>query len=199
MDVNGDLDLQGNMLKNFAFEEIHAWPEQPRVGTFIFKDKRLYVCVNLATAVPVWLPISSELYTHIHNQNFTADEWEIEHELSTTTCIVQVSDANGFAIEPDSIEFLYNKCIIRFYEPQVGRAILVHGSTEGIPRAPIAWQQTFDNSELWVVTHNLGYIPVVRAFSGQMEVQPLVVLHSDDMKTTTLTFSSPITGRVRCV
>lgn len=199
MDVNGDLDLLGNTLKNFALEELTAWPEKPKTGTFIFKHKRVYICVNIATEVPVWLPISSELYTHIHNQNFTDTVWEIDHELSATTCIVQVSDGQGFAIEPDSIEFLYNKCIITFAEPQLGRAVLVHGSTEGIPREPVAWQQVFEESQLWVVTHNLGYLPIVRAFSGQMEVQPLAVVHSDDLKTTTLTFSSPISGRVRCV
>lgn len=199
MDVNGDLDLLGNTLKNFALEELTTWPEKPKVGTFIFKHKRVYICVNIGMGIPVWLPISSELYTHIHNQNFAEMVWEIEHELSATTCIVQISDGSGFAIEPDSIEFLYNKCFITFSEPQVGRAVLIHGSTEGIARAPVAWEQVFDSESLWVITHNLGYAPIIRAFSGQMEVQPLVTVHSADLKTTTLTFSSPITGRVRCV
>lgn len=200
MRVNGDLNLMGNFLLNFALEQINKWPKEPRVGTFIFKDQRIYLCINIDTDVPVWLPVSTELHTHVHEQMNSDVEWEIEHNLACTTCLVQISDGAGFAVEPDEIEFNYNRVTVRFAEPMAGRAVLVHGATEGIPRMPVAWQQAFSEaSAIWVVTHGLGYAPIVRAFSGQMEVQPISVVHSEDLRSTVLTFASPISGRVRCI
>lgn len=199
MKVNGNLDLSGNMLQNFSLEQLSKWPEAPKVGTFIFKDQRIYICIALEGGVPVWLPMSTELHTHVYDQNVADVEWEIDHNLACTTCLVQVSDSQGFSVDPDEVEFEYNKTVIRFAEPQAGRAVLVHGATEGLPRLPIAWQQTFETSDIWVVTHNLGYAPLVRAFSGQMEIQPHSVVHAEDLKSTILTFSSPVAGRVRCV
>lgn len=199
MKVNGSLDLQGNFLSNFALAEVFQWPEEPKVGTFIFKDKRIYVCINIETDIPVWLPMSNELSTYVHDEPQAASVWHIEHDLATSSCIVQIMNGENFSIEPDSVEFLYNHCVISFAEPQAGRAVLVHGATEGIARQPVAFQQVFEEAALWVVQHNLGYPPVVRAFSGMMEIQPLMVVHSEDMKSTALTFSSPVSGRVRCV
>lgn len=199
MKMNGDLDLQGNFLLNVSFKQVDKWPEEPRVGSFIFKDQRIFLCVSLEGDVPAWLPFSTELHTHVHDQNQSETVWEVPHNLACTTCSVQVSDSAGFAVEPDEIEFEYNFVRITFAETQAGRVVLVHGATEGIPRMPVAWQQVFEESAVWVVTHNLGYAPIVRAFSGQMEVQPHSIVHSEDLKTTVLSFSSPINGRVRCL
>lgn len=200
MKINGHLDLQGNMLRNVTLEPLTSWPAEPKPGSFLFKDKRVYVCLSIEEAIPVWLPMSNELQTHVHDQFNAATEWVIDHQLQAAGCILQVLNSDNHAIEYDEAEFVFNQAIVRFAEPQSGRAILVHGATEGIPRLPVAHQQTFpEESVIWVVNHNLGYEPIIRAFSGQMEIQPYAIAHSEDGKTATLTFSSPVSGRVRCV
>lgn len=200
MKINGNLDLQGNFLRNVTLEPLTSWPDDPKVGSFIFKDKRIYICLSIGEAIPVWLPISTELHTHVHDQFQARSEWVIEHNLQTQTAIVQVFNSDNKVIEADDIEQAFNVVVVRFAEPQAGRVVLVFGATQGIERIPDSYQQAFpEASNIWVVTHNLGYAPIVRAFSGQLELQPHAIVHSEDQKTTTLTFSSPVAGRVRCV
>ena len=200
MKINGHLDLQGNMLRNVTLEPLTSWPDEPKPGSFIFKDKRVYICLSTEEAVPVWLPMSNELQTHVHDQFQAESVWVIDHHLQVSGCILQVLNSDNHAIEFDEAEFVLNQATVRFAEPQSGRAILVHGATEGIPRNPVAHQQIYSEpSEVWVVNHNLGYEPIIRAFSGQMEVQPYSIVHSEDAKTAMLTFSSPVSGRVRCI
>lgn len=199
MQINGSLDLLGNVLKNFALEPIDAWPLEPKVGTFIFLNKRIYICLAIGDGVPVWLPMSTELQTHVHDQFQAASVWEIDHELQTAGCIVQILSGDNKAIMTDEIEFSFNHATIRFAEPQAGRAILVMGATEGIPRPLIAYEQPFTNEQVWVINHQLGYHPIVRCFVGNMEVQPSSLVHNEEMTMATATFNSPVTGRARCV
>lgn len=200
MKVNGNLDLQGNMLRNVRLEPVTSWPSDPKPGTFIFKDKRIFVCLSIDEAVPVWLPVSAELHTHVHDQFEAQSEWIIEHHLQTQSAIVQIYNSENKVIECDEIEQSYNLAVIRFAVPQAGRAVLVFGATQGIPRQPDAYQQQYsEESVIWVVSHGLGYAPIIRAFSGQLEIQPHAVTHSEDFMSATLTFNSPVAGRVRCV
>lgn len=53
-------------------------------------------------------------------------------------------------------------------------------------------------SDTWVIDHNLGYYPIVRAFSGGIEVQPVGITFIS-LNRVVLTFSSPIQGVVRVV
>lgn len=199
MQINGDLDLLGNTLKNFALEPIDAWPLEPKPGTFIFKGSRIYICLEIESGVPVWLPMSNVLQTHIHDQFVAASVWEIDHKLQTAGCIVQVLSGDNKAIMEDEVEFSFNHATIRFSEPQAGRAILIMGSTEGLPRPTVAYEQVFANEQIWVINHNLGYLPLVRCFAGNMEIQPTSIVHNDAMTMATATFSSPMSGRARCV
>lgn len=199
MQINGDLDLLGNTLKNFALEPIDQWPLVPKPGTFIFKGSRIYVCLEIDDGVPVWLPMSGELQTHVHDQFVASTTWEIDHKLQTAGCIVQVLSGDNKAIMEDEVDFSFNHATIRFLEPQAGRAILIMGSTEGIPRPQVAYEQLFTNEQVWVINHQLGYLPIVRCFVGNMEIQPTSLVHNDEMTMATATFSSPMTGRARCV
>ncbi|MNT92715.1 hypothetical protein D3C72_2340450 [compost metagenome] len=97
------------------------------------------------------------------------------------------------------MEFTFNHATIRFSEPQAGRVILIMGATEGIPRPQVAYEQVFTNEQVWVINHQLGYLPVIRCFVGNMEVQPTSIVHNDEMTMATVTFNSPISGRARCV
>lgn len=200
MKFNGNIDLQGNMLRNVTLEPLTSWPEKPKPGSFIFKDKRIFVCLSIDEAIPVWLPMSNELQTHVHDQFQASAVWVVDHHLQVSGCILQVLNSDNHAIEYDEAEFILNQATIRFAEPQSGRAILVHGATEGIPRLPVAYNQLYEvESTIWVVNHNLGYEPIIRAFSGQLEVQPFSIAHAEDNLSAVLTFRSPIAGRVRCV
>ncbi|MNQ37448.1 hypothetical protein D3C85_509890 [compost metagenome] len=199
MQINGNLDLMGNYLKNLALEPVESWPLEPKPGTFIFKGKRIFVCLEISDGVPVWLPMSSELQTHVHDQFVASTTWEIDHQLQTAGCIVQVLSGDNKAIMEDEVEFSFNHATIRFSEPQAGRAILIMGATEGIPRPQVAYEQVFTNEQVWVINHQLGYLPVIRCFVGNMEVQPTSIVHNDEMTMATVTFNSPISGRARCV
>lgn len=199
MKINGSFDLQGNLLKNVTLEPVESWPLEPKVGSFIFKDKRIYLCLDIANDVPAWLPMSAELQTHIHDQFVASTVWEIDHSLETAGCIVQVLSGDNKAIGFDEVDFSFNHAKIHFAVPQAGRAILVMGSTEGIPRPVVAYEQTFTDEQVWVVNHQLGYMPVVRCFIGAMEVQPDTLVHNEEMTQAIASFSSPVTGRARCV
>jgi hypothetical protein len=199
MRINGSLDLLGNVLKNFALEPVETWPEVPKPGTFIFKPPRVYICLEIAEDVPVWLPMSTDLHTHIHDQFVASSEWIVEHNLNATGCIVQVLSGDSKAILYDEVEFQYNRVIIKFSQTQAGRAILVLGATEGIQRPQVAYEQNFVESSVWYVAHNLGYDPIVRCFVGTMEVQPISIVHDVNSMYSVVTFSNPVTGRVRCV
>ena len=199
MRVNGNLDLGGNFLKNVALEPVESWPLDPKPGTFIFKSKRIYVCLEIDGGVPVWLPMSTELQTHVHDQFVAASTWEIDHNLQTAGCIVQVLSGDNKAIEFDEVDFQFNHATIQFAEPQAGRAILVMGATEGIPRPPVAYEQTYTDQQVWFVNHQLGYMPIIRCFVGNMEVQPTSIVHNEDNLSAVVSFNSPMSGRVRCV
>lgn len=199
MQINGVLDLMGNTLKNVALEPVESWPLDPKPGTFIFKSKRIYVCLEINDGVPVWLPMSTELHTHVHDQFVASTTWEIDHSLQTAGCIVQVLSGDNKAIEFDEVDFAFNHATIHFAEPQAGRAILIMGATEGIPRPPVAYEQTFTEQQVWVINHNLGYPPIVRCFLGAMEVQPVTLVHDENFTQSIASFNSPVTGRARCV
>lgn len=199
MKINGTLDMMGGYIKNFALDPVETWPAEPRPGTFIFKPPRVYVCLEIEDGIPVWLPISNELQTKIHDQFVASDEWVIEHSLNTTGCIVQVLSGDNKAILYDEIEYLYNKVIVRFALPQAGRAILVMGATEGIQRPQVAYEQNYVESDVWHVSHGLGYPPIIRCFVGTMELQPMNIVHAEDFMSSTVSFSKPVTGKVRCV
>lgn len=199
MNINGHLDLQGNLLKNVTLEPVETWPSEPKMGSLIFKDKRIYICLGLEDGTPVWLPMSNELNTFKYDQIVASDTWVINHKLETSSCIVQLLNTDNRAIESDEIVFGFNQVTVRFAEPQAGRAVLVIGSTEGLQRPLVAYEQAFTNSQQWVVNHLLGYDPIIRCFVGSAEVQPQAIYHAEDHSKSTVVFNSPVTGKARCI
>lgn len=199
MRVLGNMDLVQNLVQNIVLESIPNFPANPKAGQVIFKEKRVLMCVELDSGIPIWAPLTNELNTHVHNQSLASTTWTINHSLETASAFVQILNGSNQHIVPDDISQIYNQTIITFTEAQAGKAILMLGSTEGHPRANIAYEQTFDESSTtWVVTHGLGYNPIIRVFIGNAEVQPLSVSH-DTVNQTTVTFTNPQTGKVRCI
>lgn len=198
MKALGNIDLQSNKLLNVVLDQVTNFPASPKVGQLIFKSQRVMICVELDEGLPVWAPLTAEINTHIHDQAAAASTWTIPHELNTSHVIAQVIDTSGKHIIPDEITCNYNETVITFAEAISGRAVLMLGSEQGSPRDNYSFEQEFSGTDTVVVNHMLGYNPVIRAFIGNQEVQPLTITHND-LNTTTVTFSTPQTGTIRCI
>jgi hypothetical protein len=194
----GKFDLDQNQLQNFALESVINYPAVPVVGQVIFKDKRVMLCIEISEGIPAWAPLTGELNTHIHDQSVAATTWTIDHTLNSSSCLVQVMGTDGKHLIPDDVTQTHNQTVITFTENQAGRAILMLGSEDGVPRADFAYEQEFTASSTWIVTHALGYNPAIRVFIGNQEVQPLSIVH-DSTNQATVTFSTPQTGSIRAI
>lgn len=194
----GSFNLLGNMLKNIRLEEVTDFPLQPEVGSFIFKDRKLMVCVDFNSGTPLWVPLTQEIDTYIHTQNEASATWIIEHNLGTSTAIVQVFDQDNRVIIPDDIDMsLENTAVVTFNIPMAGRAIIVLGSAFGTPKSNVAFSAAFAESTEWTVNHGLGYNPVIRVFVGSYEIQPQSIQHVSTTQAIVY-FSTPTSGRVTC-
>lgn len=198
MKVLGNLDLQHNALLNVVLNPVENFPEEPKVGSFIFKGQRVMICVAMEDGLPFWAPLTSVLNTHVHDQAQEAVTWTIDHQLNTSSAIVQIVTEDGKYIVPEEVEFEFNRAIVTFYEPQAGRAILMLGNEGGAPRETYVYEQEYANSAVWVVNHGLGHEPLIRVFMGNQEIQPQSITHND-VNTATVTFSQERSGRVRCI
>lgn len=200
MRVVGDLDLGGNTLYGVTIENTDNYPVSPKPGRFIFKDKRAMMCVEISGGIPVWVPLSQEISMKVHSQTESASTWVIPHDFNTTNVMVQVLDIHNLTMVPQAIDTsVVNQVTIDFGGSSVpGKAILMTGSIEGTARPLYAYTQDFTSATTVVVTHGLGYYPILRVFIGNYEVQPASVVH-DSTTQATITFSSPQTGTVRCI
>jgi len=202
MKIHGDLDFQtANFVTDakliLAIEQ--GFPESPQAGRIVFASKRVMICVEVVTGVPVWVPLTGEISSKIHTQTQASDTWTIVHDFNTSSVFVQVIDENGKMITPDEIDLsVINQVTITFNEAVIGRAIVMLGSLSGLPKENVLYTQSFSESTTWTVTHNLGYNPVIRCFIGNYEVQPYSIEHNSTT-IATVTFSEPQSGYVNCL
>ena len=192
----GGLDLLGNHLSNVTLPMVENWPLEPRVGSFIFKDKRVMICLELADS-PIWIPMTQELYTYEHRQVEALATWTINHNMNSTSAIVQCFDETGKVVIPSEIEAVdNNSTIVSFNDtPMIGKAVVLLGSIDGTPKPNIGFDVTFDNKTVVNVPHMLGYEPVIRVIVDGYEIQPHSILHVDT-NNATVEFSSPTTGKI---
>lgn len=200
MKVHGHLNMQQNQVQQLVVQSESDFPTSPVVGRFLFKNKIVYVCVDLGGGTPVWVPLTREIETYIHTQASGATTWNIAHNLAAGTVNVQVYDNLNNAIIPNNITIVDNNNIsIDFGVSISGRAIIIAGSMEGNSRSNYSYTHYQTSlSDTWVVVHGLGYNPVVRVFVGVNEVQPASIVHNT-INQLTITFSSPQTGQARCI
>lgn len=202
MKIYGDMNFQtqNNVIDakiTLALET--AYPEIPVSGRLIFVDKRVLMCVEIVQGVPIWVPLTGEISSYIHTQTQYSNTWVITHEFNTSSVFVQIMDQNNRTIIPDEVDLsVFNVVTVRFNIPIIGRAILMLGSLLGLPKDNVLFTQSFVNSTSWVVTHGLGYNPILRCYIGQYEVQPYSIVH-DSTTQLTVTFSSPQSGYVNCL
>jgi len=200
MEFHGNITMLQNFLQQAALSVETNFPATPVVGRVVFKDQRVYICVEIQTGIPVWVPLTNEIASYVHAQSPGDTTWVINHNLNTTTPAVQVYGTDGKSIIPDEIVVNTNNQItITFGISFAGRAIVLTGSAEGAKKTNYAfeWNQT-SLATSWVVFHALGYYPITRVFIGQQEVQPASILH-DSVMQTTITFSTPQVGVARFV
>lgn len=199
MEVIGNFDFKG---KGKLLRPVLAgtdFPPDPTVGEIIFKDKRLFICIEVQGGLPFWVQLTQELNTYRHNQSVSALEWTINHNLNTNIVTAQVYGSDGKQLIPDEIDCSQiDTTIIKFSTPTAGVALFMIGDTMGIPKANISHEQSYVNQTQWVVMHGLGYNPNITCIVDSYVVQPESIVYDSTMQAT-VTFSSPQTGNVRCV
>ena len=200
MKFYGDIALNQNQLQKAVLELENDWPSTPKVGQLLFKNKIVYICIEVATGTPVWIPLTRELNCYFYMQPNALTTWTIDHGLQSGTPIVQVYDNANKTIIPDGVEVITdNQVVVTFTNGTAGRAVVIAGSVEGGPRSAYSYEWTQTNSsDTWTVIHNLGYLPIVRVFIGNQEVQPLTITHNSNFQVT-ITFSTPQVGMVKFI
>lgn len=201
MKFYGNADLQNNFAQQLRFDVEASFPTDTSrmLGRVIFKDKRLYICIDIGNDLPVWVPLTNELNTYVHEQTTPSATWTITHNLDTTAPLVQIY-YNGSLIIPDEVTSISNNaCTVTFGAAIAGRAVLMYGDIDGAPKSQYAFtfvQTTL--SDTWTINHNLGYNPIVRVFIGQYEVQPATISFPT-LNQTVITFNTPQTGTARLI
>jgi hypothetical protein len=199
MKFYGHANLQKNQIQNAALESSATFPESPVVGLLAFVNSIVYICVG-AGALPVLVPLTNEITAYTHTQTEVSQTWSVVHNLNTTSVNIQVYDNLSRVVIPAEIETNdMNTATISFNTASAGRAVVVSGQFDGNRKPTYAYTH-YQNSAAtsWVITHNLGYNPIVRVFIGNQEVQPLTIVHNSTNQVT-ITFSSAQVGYVRLI
>jgi len=128
MDFYGNINLKDNEIQNLVFEQETSFPVDAVVGSIVFKDNTLYMCVALNVADPIWIPLTASIDTYVHEQEATSTTWTITHNLGEENLILQVyNDANEMVI-PDSVTPTdTNEIIVTFNTAIAGRVIVMFG------------------------------------------------------------------------
>lgn len=194
----GHINFQQNEIQQAVIQLENNFPEFPKAGQLTFKEKILYICAEIQEGVPAWIPLTNELSTYIHYQNFQSDVWTINHSLNVGTPSVQVFENDNRMVIPESIEIKSNQQVeVRFGRPVTGRAVILAGSEVGV----VFEQNVFEHFQTdlettWSISHGLGFAPLTRVFIGNTEVLPQSITHPD-LFTTVITFSEPQIGIAR--
>lgn len=200
MKFYGHANLQQNELQNAVLPIETAFPASPKVGQAAFVNSIVYICVSLANSLPVWVPMTREITAFTHNQATASDTWAIVHGMNTTSVQVQVFDDSSRVVIPDGIEVLTPDSVqVTLGTAAAGRAVILTGHFDGNVKPTYSYTHYQSGSSTsWVITHNLGYNPIVRVFIGNQEVQPLSVTHNTTNQTT-ITFSTAQVGYAKLI
>lgn len=200
MKFYGDAHLQQNFLKDAVIPLDTAFPMSPKVGQIVFKDRILYICVEINADIPVWCPLTNEVTCHTHIQATDASVWTVTHPLNTTHVSVTVYDTAGRVVLPNEVIVNDASTVsVNFGTPVQGKVVVLTGHFEGNPKNEYAFEFYQTNpSATWTIPHGLGRYPVVRVFIGNQEVQPASVTF-DSLDVVTLTFTSPQVGQAKLI
>ncbi len=199
MKFYGHANLQQNELQNAVLSTLTEFPATPKIGQIAFVYSTVFICVAV-DPLPVWVPLTREITAYTHSQPVANSTWNVTHSLNTTSVNVQVYDNLNRVVIPDVIETLSpTQLTVSFSGAQAGRAVVVSGHFDGNQKPVYAYTHYQDTSSTsWVITHSLGYNPIVRVFIGNQEVQPLSITHNS-VNQVTITFSTAQVGYARLI
>ena len=203
MQFFGNIALNNNEMQKMVLQTETEFPTVPVVGRIVFKQKRVWICVEYINGLPTWIPLTNELDMHLHVQSTSSNVWTIAHNMNTANPIVQIYDTDHSMIIPDKVVAIDNNTLqVELGVSSVGRAVIMFGSIVGADRREIIYSYTHLQTNLattWVVDHGLGYEPIVRIMlnSGE-EILPLSIVHNSKFKVT-ITFSGPYVGTARFI
>lgn len=200
MKFYGEAHLQQNNLKEAVIPLDTAFPVSPKVGQIVFKDRILYICVEIVDFVPVWVPLTREITAYKHIQNTNSATWVVNHMLNTQHVNVMVFDDLNRAVIPDGITIVdVNRVDVSFTSACQGKVTVLTGSFDGqtMPAYAFEFLQTTP-STTWTIVHMLGRNPIVRVFIGNQEVQPSTITF-DNSNQVTVTFATPQVGQAKLI
>lgn len=200
MKFYGHANLQKNELQNAALTTLTSFPALPVVGQLAFVNSVVYICVSIDDDLPVWVPLTREITAFSHNQSNAASTWSINHNLNTTSVQVQTFDALNRMFIPGNVEIIdANNVTVTIGTASAGKAVVLSGHFDGNVKPTYAYTHyQAEAATSWVITHNLGYNPIVRVFIGNQEVQPVSIVHNTANQVT-VTFSTSQVGYARLI
>ena len=129
MRVLGNLDLLDNELRNVVLQPATNFPTNAKPGHIIFKEGRVMACVEIANSIPVWIPMTQEITTYVHQQTTASSTWTINHNFNTNKVLVQISDENGKVVIPDDVDLsAVDTATVTFATTVSGVAIVMLGT-----------------------------------------------------------------------
>jgi len=167
MDFYGNINLKDNEIQNLVFEQETSFPIDATVGSIVFKDSTLYMCVALNVADPIWIPLTASIDTYVHEQEATSTTWTVTHNLGEENLILQVYNDTNEMVIPDTVTPTdTNEIIVTFSTAIAGRVIVMFGDTipaNGIgiidPITQAIFNYTLDNPTDYLTdsNDNFGY------------------------------------------
>ena len=128
MDFHGNINLQQNLMQRMVVQSEDNFPVTPIVGRVVFKGAKLYMCVAINNTIPVWLPLTNKIDTYVHTEAVAATTWTVTHNLNTTIPLLQVYNAAGEMLIPDSVTPTSNNVMeVTFSAAVDGTAVVLFG------------------------------------------------------------------------
>ena len=198
MKFYGSAELQQNYLVDAVIPLDTNFPVAPVVGQVVFKDRILYICVEINSGLPIWVPLTNQITAYTYIQSAASSSWIIDHPLNTANVSVTVYDTSNRVVVPGEITINSNTQVqIDFGNAAQGTAVVLTGNFDGnqMPLYAFEYFQTTPSTS-WVIGHGLGRYPIVRIFVGNQEVQPETITF-DTLNQVTVTFSTAQVGQAK--
>jgi hypothetical protein len=95
------------------------------LGQLAFFGNRVFICIAVG-ALFTWLPLTNEIDGKVFEEAAASDTWTLAHSLDTLAPVVQIFDAAGEMVIPDSIVVTdANTVTVTFGAAMAGKAIVV--------------------------------------------------------------------------
>ena len=200
MKFYGDAHLQQNFLKEAAIPLDTYFPTVPVVGQIVFKDRILYICVEISSGIPIWVPLTNEITSYTHIQNTDAVLWTINHPLNTAHVSVTVYDTSNRVVLPNEVTVTSaGQVVVNLGTAAQGKVVVLTGNFDGTTKPTYSYEhyQTTP-STTWIIPHGLSRYPIVRIFIGNQEVQPASITF-DTLEQVTVTFTTAQVGQAKLI